>query len=52
MLLIVVKVLMLLEYFFEDELEMGLLELVCRFGVDKVVVYWMLGVMVEIGLVE
>ncbi|MGR3793714.1 IclR family transcriptional regulator [Vannielia sp. SX4] len=48
----VVKALMLLEHFSEDEPELGLSELARRSGVDKAAVHRMLGAMAESGLVE
>jgi len=48
----VVKALMLLEHFSEDEPELGLSELARRSGVDKAAVHRMLGAMAETGLVE
>lgn len=48
----VVKALMLLEHFSEDEPELGLSELARRSGVDKSAVHRMLGAMAETGLVE
>ena len=48
----VVKALLLLEHFSEDEPELGLSELARRSGVDKAAVHRMLGAMAETGMVE
>lgn len=48
----VIKALMLLEHFSEDEPELGLSELARKSGVDKAAVHRMLGAMAETGLVE
>ena len=48
----VVKSLALLEYFSEDEPELGLSEIARRSGIDKGATHRMLGAMAESGLVE
>lgn len=48
----VLKALALLEYFSEDEPELGLSEIARRSGIDKAAVHRMMGAMAETGLVE